>query len=91
MYRLNHPAKEVPIGTPTLAERFVILRTNIVSKIAVHRVSNAFLALPQVRAVSIDLEDVDHVMRLDTNGKLSLEEAIYRLCRMGFWGEDLEK
>ena len=88
----SHPtsANSVSLNPPPLADRYIILRTDITSSVAVHRVKSAFLALPQVQAVTVDLEDVDHVLRLETNGKLAQQEAINRLNSLGFWGEDLE-
>ncbi|WP_248723367.1 hypothetical protein [Seonamhaeicola sp. ML3] len=71
-------------------ERIHILKTNITSKPAVNTLKLLFNAHPDIVRWSIDLEDIDKVLRIETNSNLQQEDIIEQVTARGFYCEELE-
>lgn len=66
-----------------------ILKTNIKTKLAVNTIKLLFNAHPDVVKWSIDLEDVDKVLRIETNKTLQQKDIIEQVKSRGFYCEEL--
>ncbi|WP_406684073.1 hypothetical protein N1F78_15490 [Seonamhaeicola sp. MEBiC1930] len=72
------------------AARIHILKTNIKSKPAVNTLKLLFNAHPDIVRWSIDLEDIDKVLRVETNNNIEQEDIIEQVSSRGFYCEELE-
>ena len=69
--------------------RIHILKTNIKSKPAINTLKLLFNTHPDIIRWSIDLEDIDKVLRVETNNMLSQEDIINQVTARGFYCEEL--
>ena len=67
----------------------LILKTNIKNRKKVRTVSRAFENHPSIKRWTIDTEDVDKVLRIETIGKLTRTEVENMIRPFGFYCEFL--
>ena len=67
----------------------LILRTNIKTKKKVKVVKPIFNSHPTIMNWSVDIEDIDNVLRIEANEKLNEKEIIFMIKAAGFYGEAL--
>ncbi|MFT5859170.1 MAG: hypothetical protein ACI865_001268 [Flavobacteriaceae bacterium] len=68
----------------------VILRTDIGSKSRVQQMRPALDNHRSIHRWSIDLEDIDNVLRIEAADSLNENEVIKLIDSYGFYGEELE-
>ncbi|WP_299550322.1 hypothetical protein [Seonamhaeicola sp.] len=66
-----------------------ILKTNIETKLAINTIKLLFNAHPGIYKWSVDLEDIDKVLRVETNHMLSKEDIIDQVKARGIYCEEL--
>ncbi len=66
-----------------------ILKTNINNKLRVNTIKLLFNAHPDIIKWSIDLEDIDKVLRIETTKTLSKDDLIEQIKARGFQCEEL--
>lgn len=67
-----------------------IFKTNIETKLAVNTLKLLFNSHPGIYSWSIDLEDVDKVLRVETNNTLYQEDIIEQVTARGFYCNELK-
>ena len=67
----------------------LIFRTDIKSKKKVKAVKELFNKHPIITNWSIDLEDIDNVLKIEAHDDLKEKDLIYMLKTCGFYGEIL--
>lgn len=67
----------------------LIFKTNIKTKKKVKSLSAIFNSIPAISDWSIDLEDIDKVLRIESTGQLGEHEVIKRVNTCGFHCEIL--
>lgn len=71
--------------------KLLILKTNIRSKKKLRILVPAFNGHQSIQRWSVDLEDVDKVLRVETNENTEEKEIIQLIEKHGFYAEDLEE
>ena len=69
--------------------KLLILRTNIKSKKKLRRVSRLLDEHPLIYKWTIDLEDIDNVLRVEASSDLEIENVNELIQKEGFYCEDL--
>ncbi|TYA71548.1 hypothetical protein [Seonamhaeicola marinus] len=67
-----------------------VLKTDIDTKLGVNTLKLLFNAHPQIVRWSIDQEDIDKVLRIETTKTISTEDIIEQVQARGFYCEELE-
>ncbi len=67
----------------------LVLKTNIGSKAAIKAVQNVLNYHPVIARWSIDTEDVDNILRIETSGNLSEGEVSDLMKSTGYVCEEL--
>ena len=70
--------------------KLLILKTNIRSKQMLKMLVPAFNRHQSIQRWSVDLEDVDKVLRVEANENTEEREIIQLVEKHGFYAEDLE-
>ncbi len=70
--------------------KLLILKTNIRSKKKLQLLSPVFNGHRSIQRWSVDLEDVDKVLRVETNEPIEEHEIIQLVEKHGFYAVDLE-
>ena len=68
----------------------VILRTNIETENRVQKLRHVFDNLASIHRWSIDLEDIDNVLRIEAKESINENEIINLIKKYGFYGKALE-
>jgi hypothetical protein len=69
--------------------KLLILRTNIKSKKKLKKVAPLLDDHPLILNWTIDLEDIDNVLRLETTSDVNIENVNNLIQKKGFYCEDL--
>ena len=69
--------------------KLIILRTNIKNKKKVKRIKPILNKHPQIISWSVDTEDIDKVLRIESTNQLFENEVIELIEKNGFQCEDL--
>jgi tRNA G26 N,N-dimethylase Trm1 len=69
--------------------KLIILRTNIKNKKKVKRIKPILNKHPQIISWSVDTEDIDKVLRIESTNQLFENEVIELIENNGFQCEDL--
>ena len=69
--------------------KLLILRTNIKSKKKLKKVAPLLNDHPMIFKWSIDLEDIDNVLRVEASSELQIETINHLIQQKGFYCEDL--
>lgn len=70
--------------------KLLILKTNIQSKRKLNKLVPVFNGHQSIQHWSVDLEDIDKVLRIETNKNIEEQEIIELVKNHGFYAEDLE-
>lgn len=70
--------------------KLLILKTNIRSKQMLKMLIPAFNGHQSIQRWSVDLEDIDKVLRVEANVNIEEKEIIQLVEKHGFYAEDLE-
>ncbi len=70
--------------------KLVILKTNIKTRKKLKAIIPALDKHPAIHHWSIDIEDVDNVLRVEANEYLQEKDLIQLIRAHGFYAEDLE-
>ncbi|TXG38932.1 hypothetical protein [Seonamhaeicola maritimus] len=70
--------------------RLHILKTEAKTKLAVNTIKLLFNSHPGIVKWSIDLEDIDKVLRVETTSSLTMEDIIDQVKARGIYCEELE-
>lgn len=68
----------------------LILRTNITNNQKKKIIEPLLDQHPHIKLWSLDLEDIDKVLRVETTKNIQEKDIILLLKQSGFWGEDLD-
>ena len=69
--------------------KLLILKTNIRSKQKVNRIKSILNQHPVINNWSIDIADIDNVLRIEASGNLSENDIVHLMKRYGFHCEAL--
>ncbi|NVK52562.1 MAG: hypothetical protein HWD85_06480 [Flavobacteriaceae bacterium] len=69
--------------------KLIILRTDIKTKKEVKKVKSFLNAHPQIINWSVDVEDIDNVLRIESTDQLRETQLIEHIKERGFYCEDL--
>lgn len=69
--------------------KLIILRTNIKNKKKVKRIKPILNKHPHIISWSVDIEDIDNVLRIESTNQLFENEVIELIENNGFQCEDL--
>ena len=69
--------------------KLLILRTDIKTRKKVRKIKSVFNKHPVIIDWSIDLEDIDNVLRIKAYDELTEEDIISLVQKEGFYCEDL--
>lgn len=72
-----------------MEESFIILKTNIKSETMIQELIPIFDNHKGINSWSIDLEDVDKVLRIEANKELKQNDVLRIISRHGYIGEEL--
>lgn len=72
-----------------MGTRLVILRTNIKSRKKLKTIVPVLDGHASIHQWSIDIEDIDNVLRVETNEDLQEKDVIQLVRENGFYAEDL--
>lgn len=70
--------------------RIHVFRTNIETKADVNFLKKTFSSDPKIKQWSIDLEDIDNVLRIEASRNLNKQDIIEKVTSQGFYCEELE-
>lgn len=70
--------------------RIHIFKTNIETKANVNILKILFRSDPKIKQWSIDLEDIDNVLRIEASRSLNKQDIIKKVKSKGFYCEELE-
>lgn len=73
-----------------LHQNLHIFRTDIKTKKKVKSIKPVLDNIPNIRGWSIDLEDIDNVLRIEFRNDLAANEVILLVKTYGFYCEELE-
>lgn len=71
-------------------QNILILRTNIDKKKKIKMIKPIFNHHPNIIDWSIDIEDIDKVLRIETNGNISENDISEVLKTVGLFAENLD-
>ncbi|MFY0714063.1 hypothetical protein J1D01_10330 [Seonamhaeicola sp. NFXS20] len=69
--------------------RIHILKTDINTKVAINTIKLLFKSHPGIIKWSVDLEDIDKVLRVETNQTLDKNDIIEQVSAKGIYCEEL--
>lgn len=69
--------------------KLLILRTNIKSKKKLRKVAPLLNEHPMIYTWTIDLEDIDNVLRVEASSELEIQNVNELIQEKGFYCEDL--
>ena len=70
--------------------KLLILKTDIESQEKVDMIRPLFYQNPIIYAWSVDLHDIDKVLRVEASDDLRQEDLIFLIQKYGFYCEELE-
>lgn len=70
--------------------KLLILKTNILSKRKLQLLAPAFNEHRSIQRWTVDLEDIDKVLRIEGDSRIDQSEIIELVKNNGFYAEDLE-
>ena len=69
--------------------KLIILRTDIKTKKKVKKMASIFNQHNEIISWSVDTEDIDNVLRIESTDQLFDEDIIQLVSKEGFYAEDL--
>lgn len=73
----------------TVKTNILIIKTNIKNKKKVKTIKPIFNNIPCIIKWSVDTEDIDNVLRIETYRELTVADIALLLNIIGFYGENL--
>lgn len=69
----------------------LVLRTNVQDELKKRVIEPLLNQHPDINEWSIDMEDLDKVLRIETSSKIQEEDIVQLLNQVGLLGEDLDR
>ena len=69
--------------------RVLIFKTNVDSNYDVTKVNSILSKFPQIKRSTIDLRDVDKVLRVEYGNNIEMELIINKINQLGYYCEEL--
>ena len=67
----------------------LIFKTNVDSNYDITKVNSLLSKLPQIKKSTIDLRDIDKVLRVECGNNIEMELIVNQINRLGFSCEEL--
>lgn len=67
----------------------LVFKTNIKTKKKVKTIKPIFNNIPSINKWSVDTDDIDNVLRIETYKKVTVKDIVLLLNLIGFYGEEM--